>query len=552
MREFINKPFMRSLLITILALLCCISVQAQKEPDVYYSRPQGCFFATYFSNDQSNAVDGWLPTKIHCDPNTKVKFVNRSSDAAASAWTYWTEDLTSRKVIEYQAETKDLEFVMGENKCDAPLLAVSDASGEPIGSYQFHSYGSGINGAEWVGTMFSYPNFPDVRNVEYSKHQWSSSKYFGMYNRRDPHDQSSGVYTLAYSDGGQVFGKNTKGENGIGTAFEKPLTPYLVRSAAILMTYVELANAAAAADLTVTIYELESIPAYDETTYVSLKPGKVIATKSVTVNKVLLDDEVKFEYTKGSAEFRTGYYSGFLRFDFDQLIKIDTPILVAVSGYNSDAFKSFTTYSSNDYFDEGYGELGYVLGEVNGEPTWKGFNNLISSLAGRKAAPAVFIEVERPNLRWLDIDEEGKCEFPSEGGAVDVELYASRGEKNMTVEKPDWVTVSFVDYIDSYGYQNETTMTIVADEYPAEGNNEPVCREGDVVVTLQGIRSLKYHVKQQQATSGISDVNADAAVKSVKYVNAQGIVADTPFLGINMVVTTYEDGTTKTKKQIFD
>ena len=109
-----------------------------------------------------------------------------------------------------------------------------------------------------------------------------------------------------------------------------------------------------------------------------------------------------------------------------------------------------------------------------------------------------------------------------------------------------------MDYIDSYGYQNETTMTIVADEYPAEGNNQPVYREGDVVVTLQGIRSLKYHVKQQQATSGISDVNADAAVKSVKYVNAQGIVADTPFLGINMVVTTYEDGNTKTKKQIFE
>ena len=545
----------RTLLITLLAALCGISVQAQTK--AYYTRPQGNFFVTYYSTDGKASITGYYAPKIHCDPNTTVKFVNRSTDAATNAWTYWTEDPDSRIVTEYQAETKDLEFVMGENKCTVPVLTVSDASGETTSTYQLNGYKSSTDGAtEYIGELMSDPNYINVRDVEYDRHAWSSSKYFGVSNRREPNDQTSGIYTMTYSTSGtvtgHVFGKNKKGENGIGTAFEKPLTPYLVRSAAIRLNYVMLADEAASADLTVTIYELESIPAYDETTYVTLKPGKVLATKTVTVNKELLADTEKFSYSKNTSTYSPGYYYGMLRFDFDQLLKIDTPILVAVSGYNNDAFKFITTYSSNDYFDEGYGELGYVLGYVDGEPTWKGFNNLISNLKGRKAAPAVFIEVERPNLNWGWIGEETEHEFQSEGGEVTVDLYATRGEKNMTVEKPDWVTVTLKDTESSYGYENETKMTIVADEYPAEGNNELVCREGDVVVTLQGIRSVKYHVKQQQTTSAISDVNADAAVKCVKYVNAQGIVSDTPFLGINMVVTTYEDGTTKTKKQIFD
>ena len=39
-------------------------------------------------------------------------------------------------------------------------------------------------------------------------------------------------------------------------------------------------------------------------------------------------------------------------------------------------------------------------------------------------------------------------------------------------------------------------------------------------------------------------------VKSVKYVNVAGIVSDTPFQGVNIIVTEYTDGTRTTTKML--
>ncbi len=51
--------------------------------------------------------------------------------------------------------------------------------------------------------------------------------------------------------------------------------------------------------------------------------------------------------------------------------------------------------------------------------------------------------------------------------------------------------------------------------------------------------------------TAVTDLNTGAAVKSVKYVNAQGVQSNVPFEGINIVVKTMEDGTQKTTKVIF-
>lgn len=48
--------------------------------------------------------------------------------------------------------------------------------------------------------------------------------------------------------------------------------------------------------------------------------------------------------------------------------------------------------------------------------------------------------------------------------------------------------------------------------------------------------------------TAINDINPNASVKSVRFINTAGIEAATPFSGINIVVTTYSDGTTRTTK----
>lgn len=53
---------------------------------------------------------------------------------------------------------------------------------------------------------------------------------------------------------------------------------------------------------------------------------------------------------------------------------------------------------------------------------------------------------------------------------------------------------------------------------------------------------------QGAVVTAVNDLSADKAVSSVEYVNVAGAVSDRPFDGVNIVVTTYADGTRTTTK----
>jgi hypothetical protein len=55
-------------------------------------------------------------------------------------------------------------------------------------------------------------------------------------------------------------------------------------------------------------------------------------------------------------------------------------------------------------------------------------------------------------------------------------------------------------------------------------------------------------VLEWDATTGVSDLTAVENVASVKYVNAIGMMSDTPFNGLNIMVVTYQNGTRKVIK----
>ena len=50
--------------------------------------------------------------------------------------------------------------------------------------------------------------------------------------------------------------------------------------------------------------------------------------------------------------------------------------------------------------------------------------------------------------------------------------------------------------------------------------------------------------------TGVENVNADREVAAVRYINVAGQESETPFSGVNIVVTTYTDGTTSTTKVV--
>ena len=59
-----------------------------------------------------------------------------------------------------------------------------------------------------------------------------------------------------------------------------------------------------------------------------------------------------------------------------------------------------------------------------------------------------------------------------------------------------------------------------------------------------------YPLEMAEIATGVNDINANKAVSSVRYYNVAGVEATTPFEGVNLVVTTYTDGTNSTVKVI--
>lgn len=95
-------------------------------------------------------------------------------------------------------------------------------------------------------------------------------------------------------------------------------------------------------------------------------------------------------------------------------------------------------------------------------------------------------------------------------------------------------------------------------EPSAIGNVFPFSNEGLTLYVPVGTKELYQNtagwsnfpnIVEMEVATGIKDVNAAAAV-SVRYHNLAGMTSDHPFPGINLVTTTYSDGSSVTTKVI--
>ncbi len=159
----------------------------------------------------------------------------------------------------------------------------------------------------------------------------------------------------------------------------------------------------------------------------------------------------------------------------------------------------------------------------------------------------------------LEITEEGAT-FDVVEDPNDVE---SKEFKILTpAEDGGWIWLGGIDN-NNVGYFEVTEgMMTAGTEIELYANDEAVPNyanfrlpgSGNYTITLaKGAKGLyegaKIVVKQNSTPTAITDVNSKA-VKSVKYVNIAGQVSEVPFDGVNVVVTTYTDGTRAASKVI--
>ena len=68
--------------------------------------------------------------------------------------------------------------------------------------------------------------------------------------------------------------------------------------------------------------------------------------------------------------------------------------------------------------------------------------------------------------------------------------------------------------------------------------------------TGSGFTWKELEAAPAKTATGVADAVAEKAVAGVKYYNLQGVESAEPFSGVNIVVTTYTDGSHSTAKQI--
>ena len=80
----------------------------------------------------------------------------------------------------------------------------------------------------------------------------------------------------------------------------------------------------------------------------------------------------------------------------------------------------------------------------------------------------------------------------------------------------------------------------------ASGNGAPRRVAGNGNYSIQAVGN----VKGNDIPTAVDELQSGKAVDGVRYVNVAGQVAATPWQGVNIVVTRYTDGSTRTTKVV--
>lgn len=203
---------------------------------------------------------------------------------------------------------------------------------------------------------------------------------------------------------------------------------------------------------------------------------------------------------------------------------------------------------SNDIFTDASGAEGrYYLSQLEITPVIPDGFKLYKLRVWRKTADGVAMEV-KDEYKWR-LDQVAKpleIDFDDSGEIVSFNFNTLKGQE------PKWADSSiFVnDYFGAVNQELSTTYYVRAYLCYPDGTtlNGRKRAAADVHHYLADQASLEVKFDNQVVT-GIDGVSSARKVQRVTYVNALGMHSDVPFSGVNVVVTTYSDGSvTKVKK----
>lgn len=205
---------------------------------------------------------------------------------------------------------------------------------------------------------------------------------------------------------------------------------------------------------------------------------------------------------------------------------------------------------SNDIFTDASGAEGrYYLSQLEITPVIPDGFKLYKLRVWRKTADGVAMEV-KDEYKWrLDqVTKPLEIDFDDSGEIVSFNFNTLKGQE------PKWAGSSIIvnDYFGAVNQELSTTYYVRAYLRYPDGTTLNGRKRAAADVYHYLADQASFEVKfDNHVVTGIDGVSSARKVQRVTYVNALGMHSDVPFSGVNVVVTTYSDGSvTKVKKII--
>ncbi len=229
-----------------------------------------------------------------------------------------------------------------------------------------------------------------------------------------------------------------------------------------------------------------------------------------------------------------------------------------VEQYNTvEVFKSITSISGTltDTQNIGITASAVVMGEASEPFTISAYCPVnfmgVSSVASNNAAhPASYYFAtpkanEYARIVWAVYNgTDGAFYIPAQSGSVNTQDFKGgfKVDFSMNVEESPELT-------DGSMYEFEA---VVREAATSDSQSAPRKVEYDSTVAPSS-KYVVYPINLQGSSNvvtGVSDIAGAKAVKSVRYFSVTGVEAAQPFEGVNIVVTTYTDGTSSAQKML--
>ncbi|MDE6342885.1 MAG: hypothetical protein K2K93_11280, partial [Muribaculaceae bacterium] len=519
-------------------------VQKAANTSVSWRRPAGQFWGTGNSPESPNSYYQYTPLVLR--PWVNYTFVNQSTATKGTpSWNVQYFDFTQTAdgyvgYVETTEKEEDLTWSWQQyEQGHVPVLTVGKGSIPYPSQYNKESK-----------TSAEYQFLCINKNIESN---WSngmepvSSHYWSLYTRNSSDRQGLISYYGAkgYDDGvvgddgeteGWWFGTNAMGYNAMATRFEKPEQPYLLNAVYWYYAF----EGSIDKEIPVKAYVFKTLDPAKEYTGTSATTGNEFTIETCELGDLIAEAEAVIPMATATDD----YWSDMLTFEFKKKnpvtgaetaysLEIEDDITVVVVGYNVNPGPetSLRTSMSNDEYDEGYGNLGFLGWYDVAEDGSVDYR--LTALKDFFASPlpnttlGVLADVTYPWLQDYYVDQARDIQLPNDGETTEevqglqyvVPLLSTSETTEFDVtfdgeDECDWLAITDVyDEMDENDEGEEEFTGTCALEFTAAANPDDVKRTCHVKISIP---AASYELIFRQGTGNIPEAVEVVAVEGAE------------------------------------